>query len=180
MINNTSVFNQRHQAAGLEYLGLAAEITPNAGGQVMKNHVYINNIGVSVASAPRDPFTVGGTFTGDSEQSNNLWFQVGSGDVAPQFVDIENFDFRLQPGSAGIDTGRSNTVSVLDIGFDPRCIKKMANPGVCPYPGEDHVYPWVQYEPDLDYIKSLGGIRYCFHPVRRPQGEGYDIGAYER
>jgi MYXO-CTERM domain-containing protein len=33
--------------------------------------------------------------------------------------------------------------------------------------------------PDLDYVRSIGGIESCFHPVSRPQGAGPDVGAYE-
>ena len=77
---------------------------------------------------------------------------ISSNDGSSLFNDPNNADFTPKSGSA-ID-GMENAAEY--IGFDNRCIKKdSTSPG-----GGTSFY---RFGPDLDYIKSIGGIKNCFH-----------------
>lgn len=83
-----------------------------------------------------------------SGQSNLL--ESGSGDV---FVDSGAADFRPQGSSTG-DRG-------AELDFDPRCIKR-----------ESGRYTWWTHAPDLEYIRSIGGVARCFDGGGAAPGTG--------
>jgi hypothetical protein len=63
-------------------------------------------------------------------------------------------------------------VPTTDIGFDPKCIVKRTPVMV----GEvARVSTW-QFDVDIDYIKSIGGVAKCFNPMMRSGTP--DVGAY--
>jgi parallel beta-helix repeat protein len=87
------------------------------------------------------------------------------------FFTAPPLDLTLVAASAGniISKGTPTDAPQLDIGFDPRCIIKQVPKG-------SGVQPWWQYAIDYDYIRSIGGTAYCFHPKVRSNPP--DIGAY--
>ena len=84
-----------------------------------------------------------------SLSGDNHIFSVSDGDSL--FQDPEGANFRPRSG-ASID---SSAAAV--IGFDPKCIKREASN---PAPGYTDF--WT-HAPDLEYIRSIGGIKQCFH-----------------
>jgi hypothetical protein len=94
---------------------------------------------------------------------------VNAGGATPFFTNPTGIDFRpTADTSQTIDRGDAGNFPPTDIGFDPNCIKLQAG-----------AVAWWQYAPDYTYIASVGGVAGCFHPTKRPQGTGPDIGAYE-
>jgi MYXO-CTERM domain-containing protein len=82
-------------------------------------------------------------------------------------------DFTLSSASTAlIDKGGSGT-PMNDIGFDPKCIVK--RPPVLI--GDIAKGSWWEYDVDIDYIKSIGGVEKCFNPAMRAGTA--DIGAYD-
>ncbi len=104
------------------------------------------------------------SFTG----TNNF---IESSDGDSVLEDPAALDFRPQSGSALLGAANESGTAAYDIGFDPKCIHAQA-------PGAGKP-AWWTHAPDESYIKSLGGVKYCFSPRLRPQGSGLDIGAYE-
>lgn len=136
----------------------------------------------------------GWTFSGLSFRNNVLvpsqegkpGFRTSSGCSTPQFTEQDNLitydphvffdaeaaDFRPRPSSPLVDRVEPEGAHGSDIGFDPNCIKLETDPA-------KRRYPWWTHAPDLDYIRSIGGIRHCFAPRSRPHGARQDLGAYE-
>jgi MYXO-CTERM domain-containing protein len=84
-----------------------------------------------------------------------------------------NADFTLSSASTAlIDKGGAGTPT-NDVGFDPKCIVKREPILV----GAIAKGSWWQYDVDIDYIKSIGGVQKCFNPATRDGAS--DIGAYK-
>jgi MYXO-CTERM domain-containing protein len=82
-------------------------------------------------------------------------------------------DFTLSTASTAlIDKGGAGTPT-SDIGFDPKCIVKRTPVLI----GDIAMGSWWQYDVDIDYIKSIGGVEKCFNPAQRDGTS--DIGAYK-
>lgn len=79
-------------------------------------------------------------------------------------------DFRPGSGSALINAGTRAELPTLDIGFDPRCIKRQTL---------GKKISWAKHAPNLDYIVSIGGIKNCFSPRSRTRRSAPEIGAYK-
>lgn len=97
-------------------------------------------------------------------------FTVDQGGTATFFT-APPLDMTLIESAATNIIGKASAAEApkLDIGFDPRCIVKRTPQG-------SGVQPWWQYSIDYDYIRSIGGVAYCFHPKTRTNPP--DIGAY--
>jgi hypothetical protein len=84
----------------------------------------------------------------------------------PSFVPASGDTQLTAKGSTG------NGVPTSDIGFDPKCIVKRTPVMV----GQvARVSTW-QYDVDIEYIKSIGGVAKCFHAATRSGNP--DVGAY--
>jgi parallel beta-helix repeat protein len=125
-----------------------------------------NNVGVA-SGTTQDPTSAwvfnGGTLTLAASNKTSATFAAPDGN---------NPDFHLTSGNALIDKGDTANAPKVDIGFDPKCIKKVK-------PTDIQVPSWSAYSIDYQYIKSVGGVAGCWKPGIRPAGAGIDIGAYE-
>jgi len=135
-------------------------------GSMTQGLTMTNNVGVA-SGTKADPTSAwvfnGGTLSLAASNKTSATFADPDGN---------NPDFRLTSGNALIDKGDSSKAPTVDVGFDPKCIKKGKPAGI--------VSPsWTAYSIDYDYIKTLGGVAKCWHPGTRPAGSGIDIGAYE-
>ena len=103
--------------------------------------------------------------------SNNVTVDSGP---TPFFTDPAGPNPDLRPPASAASQvengGTPDGAPSVDIGFDPKCIKR-GNPNV-PYQ-----QTWWEYSIDYDYIRSIGGVAQCFHPKQRTGG--VDVGAYE-
>ena len=88
------------------------------------------------------------------------------------FFDAQAADFRPRPAGPLLDRVAPAGTFDSDIGFDPKCLKKETDPAKLRY-------SWWTHAPDLEYVRSIGGIRNCFEPRPRPHGDRQDLGAYE-
>jgi MYXO-CTERM domain-containing protein len=85
----------------------------------------------------------------------------------PSFVPAAAATDLLGKGTSG------NGAPTNDIGFDPKCIVKRAPVMV----GQVATETWWQYDVDIEYIQSIGGVAKCFNPAMRTGMP--DIGAYK-
>jgi MYXO-CTERM domain-containing protein len=85
----------------------------------------------------------------------------------PSFVPAASASNLLGQGMSG------NGAPTNDVGFDPKCLVKRTPVMV----GEVARASWWQYDIDIDYIKSIGGVAKCFNPGARAGAP--DIGAYK-
>jgi hypothetical protein len=89
-------------------------------------------------------------------------------DAAALFLDASLCDFRIKKDAVTkLGSGLAGDLSPQDNGFDPKAIKKLSDSRISFY----------TFAPDIDYIKSKGGLLGCFHPKIR--GTTPSIGAYE-
>ncbi len=180
--------------------GSCLRLTDSRGTKFLNNTCYQNSQFGSRATGPTNPgeiyFTNGGiTIEGVSFQNNVI---VGTG-VAPAgsmpiqnqptqgwsnnvvttngtglFTDASGTNPNFVPTGADL-TGKGMSganVPMDDIGFDPKCIVKRAPQVV----GQIAKGSWWEFDIDIDYIKSIGGVKACFNPGTRSTN---DIGAYK-
>ncbi len=129
--------------------------------------LVLNNVAAALGGRLAVNFEQG---LGSSSFSNNVW--VDAGGSAAFFSDPEGSSPDFRPSSnasALVDKGGGSALFASDVGFDPRCLKAQ---------GGQALSFW-QYAPDYAYIEAIGGIKQCFQPRLRPQGQGPDIGAHE-
>lgn len=168
-INNTCYHNAQDPAASgpnnpSELYFTNADSTSTATGVN-----FMNNVLVNTGSGPGAQAVVGQPTSG---WSNNV---IKTGSVT-MFTDPEgnNPDFTIAAGASDL-LGMGATGGAVpgsDIGFDPKCIKK----GTPTTYGTYTNAAWWKYTIDYDYIKSLGGVAYCFNPKTRTGTP--DIGSY--
>ncbi len=108
---------------------------------------------------------------GNSAMLNGTNNYVQPSDGSSALVDPASLDFRPKAGSALLGDADASGTATYDIGFDPQCIHEQA-------PGSGKP-AWWTHAPNESYIRSIGGVKHCFSPHVRPQGDGLDIGAYE-
>lgn len=101
--------------------------------------------------------------------NNNISGESGCSN--PLFTNPSSWDFTLQSSSPSLNTGSSSYASADSLGLDKNVIKSQTS---------NQPISWWHLVPDFDYIISKGGFKNCFHSVSRPQGSGYDLGAFEK
>jgi MYXO-CTERM domain-containing protein len=89
-----------------------------------------------------------------------------AGGTNPNFTPAAGATELLGKGASGAG------VPTTDIGFDPKCLVKRAPVMVGSVASES----WWQYDIDVDYIKSIGGVAKCFNAGARATN---DIGSYK-
>ncbi|HWJ56742.1 MAG TPA: right-handed parallel beta-helix repeat-containing protein [Vicinamibacterales bacterium] len=139
-------------------------------GVTIQNVTFTNNVIVGTGQAPAGSTPVQNMPT--SGWSNNVvttgtptFFTAPTG-TNPSFVPASGDTMLTGKGASG------SAVPASDIGLDPKCIVKRTPVMV----GQvARVSTW-QYDVDIDYIKSIGGVAKCFNPKTRSGTP--DIGAY--
>ncbi|HEY6723241.1 MAG TPA: right-handed parallel beta-helix repeat-containing protein [Polyangiaceae bacterium] len=139
-------------------------------GVTVQNVSFMNNVIVGTGQSPAGPMPV--VNQPQSGWSNNV---VVTGDVA-LFADPTgaNPDFTPAAGATSVigQGSSADGVPTSDVGFDPKCIVKRTPVMVGEVASED----WWQYDIDIEYIQSIGGVAGCFNPGARSGTP--DIGAY--
>jgi hypothetical protein len=132
--------------------------------------VLYNNIAVATGTVG-DTQAMSGSAAATS--ANNLTNNTNTISfwVDADVTSVTNPDFRLSPAATNNIVGKGTTAEAPseDIGFDPRCITKVAPTGT-------GVQSWWIYSIDYAYIEKIGGVAQCFHPKARSGPP--DIGAY--
>ena len=139
-------------------------------GVTIQGVTFTNNVIVGTGTAPAGSQPVQNMPT--SGWSNNVvttgtptFFTAPTG-TNPSFVPASGDTMLTAKGATG------NAVPSADIGLDPKCLVKRTPVMV----GQvARVSTW-QYDVDIDYIKSIGGVAKCFNPKARSGTP--DIGAY--
>jgi parallel beta-helix repeat protein len=169
-INNTCYHNSQFgsKATGPTNPG---EIYFTNGGVTQQGVSFMNNVVVGTGQAPAGSTPIQNQ--PPSGWSNNL---VTTGAVT-FFTDPNgtNPNFTLTAAATDlIAKGASGAgVPTNDVGFDPKCLVKRKPIMV----GEVAAESWWQYDVDIDYIKSLGGVAKCFNAGTRSGTP--DLGAYK-
>ena len=168
-INNTCYRNSQ--------FGSAATGPTNPGelyftnrGVTVEGVTFMNNVIVGTGQAPAGSQPVVNQPT--TGWSNNVvttgspTFFTAPTATNPSFVPASGDTMLTGRGASG------NGVPTTDIGLDPKCIVKRTPIMV----GQvARVSTW-QYDVDIDYIKSIGGVAKCFNPKTRSGTP--DVGAY--
>lgn len=169
-VNNTCYHNAQFgsQATGPTN---PSELYFTNGGVTVQNVNFKNNIIVGTGTAPAGSQAIQGQPT--SGWTTNL-VSVGSTTLftAP---DGTNPDFTLASGATtAIGKGTAGTgTPTTDIGFDPKCLVKRTPKMFGMVAGLNR---W-QYDIDIDYVISKGGVAKCFNAGTRSGTP--DIGAYK-
>jgi hypothetical protein len=130
----------------------------------------MNNVIIGTGQSPAGPDPVvnqptqGWTNNVVTEGQTN--FFVDQDGTNPNFVPAASATNLIGQGMSG------NGVPTTDVGFDPKCIVKRTPVMV----GQVAAEPWWQYDVDIDYVKSIGGVAKCFAP--RARSGAIDMGAY--
>jgi len=170
--SNTHIINNSCYGDGLD-VNDAGPSNPGeiffSGGATQTGVVLVNNLAVATGSAQDSMAIVGAP---SQTVSNNYTNNSGAIDFWTDAAGLHP-DFHLKTSATAtasiIDKATTTNAPAEDIGFDPRCITKMAPGGLA----------WWSYAIDYTYIAGLGGVAKCFHPGARPVGSAPDIGAYE-
>ena len=168
-INNTCFHNSQFgsRATGPSNPG---ELYFTNSGVTVQGVTFLNNVIVGTGQAPAGPMPV--VNQPQSGWSNN---EVRTGSVT-FFRDPTGMhpDFTLSPDDTTlIGAGSSgDAVPTQDIGFDPKCIVKRTPTMV----GQVASESWWQYDIDIEYIQSIGGVAGCFNAATRSGAP--DLGAY--
>ena len=167
-INNTCYRNSQFgsQATGPSNPG---ELYFTNSGVTVQGVTFTNNVIVGTGTAPNTQPVVNMPTSG---WTNNVvttgtptYFTAPTG-TNPSFVPASGATQLIGKGATG------NGVPTTDIGFDPKCLVKRTPVMV----GQvARVSTW-QFDVDIDYIKSIGGVAKCFNPGTRSGTP--DIGAY--
>ena len=139
-------------------------------GVTIQGVTFTNNVIVGTGTAPAGSQPIQNMPT--SGWSNNVvttgsptFFTAPTG-TNPSFVPASGDTMLTGKGASG------SAVPTADVGLDPKCIVKRTPIMV----GQvARVSTW-QYDVDIDYIKSIGGVAKCFNPKARSGTP--DIGAY--
>jgi MYXO-CTERM domain-containing protein len=140
------------------------------GGVTVQNVTFTNNVIVGTGQAPAGSTPIQNQPT--QGWSNNVvttgtpsFFTAPTG-TNPSFVPASGDTMLTGKGASG------SAVPTADIGLDPKCLVKRTPVMV----GDvARVSTW-QYDVDIDYVKSIGGVAKCFNPKTRSGTP--DIGAY--
>jgi MYXO-CTERM domain-containing protein len=169
-INNTCYHNSQFgsTATGPTNPG---EIYFTNGGVTQQGVSFMNNVivGTGVAPAGNTPIQnqPSSGWTNNVVTTGSVNYFTGPTATNPNFVPAAAATNLIGAGSAG--TG----VPTNDVGFDPKCIVKQTPVMV----GQVARASWWEYDIDIEYIKSIGGVAKCFNPATRSGTP--DIGAYK-
>jgi MYXO-CTERM domain-containing protein len=167
-INNTCYRNSQFgsQATGPSNPG---ELYFTNSGVTVQGVTFMNNVIVGTGTAPSTQPVVNMPTSG---WTNNVvttgtpsYFTAPTG-TNPSFVPASGATQLIGKGGTG------NGVPTTDIGFDPKCLVKRTPVMV----GEVARLSSWQFDVDIDYIKSIGGVAKCFNAGTRSGTP--DIGAY--
>lgn len=131
----------------------------------LKGVSMVNNVAVAAPGHKAQSHDKG--FQNSRFEGNYLYPDTKS--VMEVYRDPQQADFRPQAKAPLIGIGVSSTAPPLDIGFDPKCVKRQT---------VGQKYDWWKYAPDLDYIRRIGGTKSCFQPQSRSHEAAATIGAY--
>ncbi len=168
-INNTCFHNSQFgsRATGPTNPG---EIYFNNPGISDQNVLFTNNLIVGTGEQPAGPVAVvnppASGWSDNVVATGNVTFLTDPTGQNPNFVPSAGASELNGAGTAGAET------PATDIGFDPQCLVKRTPEMVGSVARES----WWQYDIDIDYIKSIGGVASCFNPG--PRSNPPDIGAY--
>jgi MYXO-CTERM domain-containing protein len=183
--------------------GSCFRLTRSSGTKFINNTCYRNSQFGSTATGPTNPgeiyFTNGGVTQQGVSFMNNVIVGTGqapAGSTPIQnqpptgwsnnvvttaavtfFTDAAGTNPNFVPTAAATDLigkGATGTgVPATDIGLDPKCLVKRTPVMV----GDVARESWWQYDIDIEYIKSIGGVAKCFNGGARAGTP--DIGAYK-
>lgn len=168
-VNNTCYLNSQFgsQATGPNNPG---EIYFTNGGITQQGVTFMNNVIVGTGQAPAGSQPIVNQppsgWTNNVVTTGSATFFTDLAGPNPNFVPAADATDLIGAGSSGSD------VPTSDIGFDPKCIVKRTPIMVGSVASES----WWQYDIDIDYIKSLGGVANCFNAAARTSA--LTIGAY--
>jgi len=169
-INNTCYHNSQFGSLATGPSN-PSELYFTNGGVTQQNVTFMNNIIAGTGQAPAGSQPVVNQppsgWTNNVVTTGSVSFFVDPDGTNPSFVPANGATQLIGAGSGG------NGVPTNDIGFDPRCIVKRTPVMVGSVARES----WWQYDVDIDYIESIGGVAACFNPATRPGTP--DIGAYQ-
>ncbi len=179
--------------------GSCLRLTKSSGTRFINNTCYHNSQFGSLATGPSNPselyFTNGGVTVQGVTFMNNVIVGTGLAPAGQQavvnqpttgwtnnvvttgsvsfFTDPTGSNPNFTPtGGELIGAGNGSGAPASDIGFDPRCIVKRTPVMVGAVARES----WWQYDVDIEYIQSIGGVAACFNAATRSGAT--DIGAY--
>jgi parallel beta-helix repeat protein len=168
-INNTCYRNSQFGSAATGPSNPGELYFTNAGVTV-QGVTFMNNVIVGTGQAPAGSQPIINQPT--AGLSNNVvttgspsFFTAPTG-TNPSFVPAPADTQLTRKGSS------ASGVPTTDVGLDPKCIVKRTPIMV----GQVARASTWQYDVDIDYIKSIGGVAKCFNPATRSGTP--DIGAY--
>lgn len=169
-INNTCYHNSQFgsRATGPTNPG---EIYFTNGGVTQQNVNFMNNVIVGTGQAPAGSTPIQNQppsgWTKNVVTTGSVNYFTAADGTNPSFVPASGATNLIGQGNTG------NGAPSNDIGFDPKCLVKRTPVMVGMVARETF---W-QYDVDIDYIKSIGGVAKCFNPGARSGNP--DIGAYK-
>jgi MYXO-CTERM domain-containing protein len=132
---------------------------------------FMNNVLVGTGQSPAGSQPVinqpTSGWTNNVVTTGSVTFFTDATGTNPNFVPTSGATELVGAGSSG------SGAPTNDIGFDPKCIVKRTPVMVGAVARES----WWQYDVDIDYIKSIGGVAKCFNAATRSGAP--DIGAYK-
>lgn len=169
-INNTCYHNSQFgsQATGPTNPG---EIYFTNGGVTTQNVNFMNNVIVGTGQSPAGSTPIqnqpSSGWTDNVVTTGSVNYFTAPTATNPSFVPAASATNLIGQGTSG------NGAPTTDLGFDPKCLTKRTPVMV----GQVARETWWQYDIDIDYIKSIGGVAKCFNPGTRSGAP--DIGAYK-
>jgi parallel beta-helix repeat protein len=167
-INNTCYHNSQ---LGSRATGPSnpSEIYFTNAGVTVQGVTFMNNVIVGTGQAPAGATPIvnqpGTGWSNNVVETGNVAFFTDAAGTNPNFIPAGGDGTLTGQGSSG------NGAPSDDIGFDPKCIVKRTPQMV----GDVATESWWQYDVDIEYIQSIGGVAGCFNPATRGTN---DIGAY--
>ena len=144
------------------------------GGPTVVGVTFKNNVIVATGEAPAGSIPIHNQPTSGWESSTN----IVTTNAAMLFTDATATNPNFVPAMGATTlVGKAtsgNGAPDNDIGFDPKCLVKRKPVMVGAIASLSH---W-QFDVDIDYIKSLGGVAKCFNPGMRSAPS--EIGAYKK
>ena len=169
-INNTCFHNSQFGSLATGPSN-PSEIYFTNGGITQQNVMFLNNaiVGTGMAPAGSQPIVnkPSSGWMNNVEMTGNVTFFTDPTGTNPNFVPKEGETTLTGKGATG------NGAPTVDGGFDPKCIVKRTPQLV----GQIAAETWWQYDVDIDYIKSIGGVASCFNAGNRATPP--EIGAYK-